>query len=367
MSRTVRLTLAAGAVTLGLALAGPALASYAPKLIVSADQNGAVKSLTINFTQGSADDPSAQLKFYVPAGTTATLGQAAGSTLGTLTAQAAAADLGGATLPLSGFVQAADGSTAVGGATPTVNDAATVCTGTTAHTAFWLLVLQAAGQTLKLPLYVDQLVSTDATAAFAGYTITACLPPPDVPAGTPGRATFGAKVFQAIFTLNNVFAGPASGDARWRMTATPYTPATGKANAAGTLELQSIVSYPLGITLAAPKAGAKAAGKVSFKLAGTLTAPAGAAPAVTAWTGATAKALKTAGKLAASGGKLSGTVSIAAGKKASTAYVAAQAKQATKDLGASACQATFGLPCAGATKAGFTLVSAPQKVAVPAA
>ena len=46
-------------------------------------------------------------------------------------------------------------------------------------------------------MYVDPV--SGAAAAFASFTIQVCLPPPDVPAGTPGRATFGAKLVDAEF------------------------------------------------------------------------------------------------------------------------------------------------------------------------
>ena len=61
--------------------------------------------MTINFTQGATDDPTAKLTFYAPPEYSASLTQPAGQTIGTVTAQGTAADLGGALLPLTGTVQ----------------------------------------------------------------------------------------------------------------------------------------------------------------------------------------------------------------------------------------------------------------------
>ena len=47
--------------------------------------------------------------------------------------------------------------------------------------------------------------------AFGPAYIQICLPPPDVPAGTPGRATFGAKVYSAELAVNGVFSAATSG------------------------------------------------------------------------------------------------------------------------------------------------------------
>ena len=49
----------------------------------------------------------------------------------------------------------------------------------------------------------------------------ACLPPPDVPVGTPGRATFGFKLTQVNFKVNSVFTSDGTAEARWRVLATP--------------------------------------------------------------------------------------------------------------------------------------------------
>jgi len=67
-----------------------------------------------------------------------------------------------------------------------------------------------------------------------------------VPAGTPGRATFGAKLLSATFSASAI-KEPASGtgDLRWTSLWTPYNPGVGTVNAAGTVEVQSNRPLPV--------------------------------------------------------------------------------------------------------------------------
>ena len=71
-----------------------------------------------------------------------------------------------------------------------------------------------------------------------------CLPPPDIPPGTPGRAQFGAKLLTAVFDSSAITEPTATGDYRWTSPFTPYTPTKGTPNAAGTVETQSISHIP---------------------------------------------------------------------------------------------------------------------------
>ena len=233
MNKTIR-TIVLGLVgAFALSSAGTALAAYTT---AEAPCHGrAARAVTISYTVSATDDPTAKLTFYAPKEYTATLTQPAGKTIGTVTAQGTAADLGGALLPLTGTVQvrAANGtftSHRAGRQIP-IAAAATQCTGTATHTAYWVLILQAAGQTLELPVFVDARAAGAGTNAFASASIQACLPPPDVPAGTPGRATFGFKLTQVDFKVNGVFTSAGTGEPRWRVLATPYKPGRGTANA----------------------------------------------------------------------------------------------------------------------------------------
>ena len=60
------------------------------------------------------------------------------------------------------------------------------------------------------------MVAANANETASGYQakLVVCLPPPDVPAGTPGRATFGAKLFSATFGASAITQPVASGDYR---------------------------------------------------------------------------------------------------------------------------------------------------------
>lgn len=339
MRRTLRLGVLACVGVVALAVAGQAFAAYAPKLTASTTSAGT----TISYMQVASDDAPLATTFFVPTGYAATLGQAAGSTIGTVTAQAAAADLGGATLPLTGTVVVSDAAT--------LGASATTCTGSAAHSAFWVLVLTAAGQTLQVPIYVDQIPIGNPLGAFATYTMTICLPPPDVPPGTAGRAAFGAKVIEASFTVKGVFTAPA-GEARWRMRATPYAPGIGTPNAAGTVETQSIEKGAGAVTLAA-----KAAGKKKAAVSGKVTQGGTGVAGATVQIKAGKKVIGTAKT------DSSGNYKAAVKLPSASATLTATATVATQELGASACSATFPpVPCIGATSAGFSATSKAVKV-----
>ena len=235
-----------GALGLALVMTGPASAALTPRLSASTSPAGSA----VSYSQAATDDPVAKITYYVPSGFTALLAQPAGEVVGTVSATALAADLGNATLPLRGTIVAADATTtvSVAGQQVPLSVAATQCTGTATHGAFWILNLTASGQTLQVPAYVDDVPLTVPLSDIANNTIQICLPPPDVPAGTPGRATFGAKLVSATF-ISEVFSVPP-GSYTWRAVVTPYTPGRGTANPAGTVEAQSVDRTPQQVTIA---------------------------------------------------------------------------------------------------------------------
>lgn len=239
-TRGTRLGLAAAAFVLALAVTGHAAAAISPTLSVSTAAEGSV----ISYSQGATDDPAAQISFFVPAGFTALLAQAEGEVVGRVTARASAADLGGAVLSLAGTINAALATTTItfAGATVPLSTLSVQCTGTAVHSAFWIFNLSASGQTLQVPAYVDDIPLGTPLAELANNRITVCLPPPDVPAGTPGRAALGAKL-QTVTMTSTVFSVPPAWYA-WHVNATPYTPATGRPNPAGTVSAQSIDRTP---------------------------------------------------------------------------------------------------------------------------
>ncbi len=245
MRKPIRLALLLAACTTALATAGSALASYNPRIVVTSPATAAGGPLVdINVKVDPADDPTAKVTIYIPQGYQVS-SPAVGSKLGTVTAHAQAADLGGAVLPLTGDVLVIDPNS---GSVPQQQAA---CIAPESPLAVWDLHLTAAGQTLDVPMFVVQ--TSGAETALAQYKIVVCLPPPDVPPGTPGRATFGAKLLDADFTDSAITNPQAAGEYRWRTIWTPYTPATGKPNPQGTKEAQAIVRIPTQLTISVKK------------------------------------------------------------------------------------------------------------------
>jgi len=238
MRRGIRATIAAAATLATLALAGPALAANTGSIAVwhSPMALGASSSTTIHVSIPKSTDPLARLAIYAPSGYGATLNQAPGANIGSVTATAFSYDTQ-LTLPLEGTVNTDN---------PASHTADACSPGT--HAAVWILNLSVSGQTLQVPMYVDP--TAGAEAALGAYKLVICLPPPDVPAGTPGRAAFGAQLLDAQFTVNNIFSTPpAGGLVRWESLFTPYNPGKGSANAVGTWESRAFVPLPVSLTL----------------------------------------------------------------------------------------------------------------------
>jgi hypothetical protein len=365
MNKKFRLALLACAATVSLAFASSAFASFAPKLVVStADTNQARLGVVI----GASDDPTAVTSIYVPSqyqvGT-----PAAGTKLGTVTATAAAADLGGTVLPLTGELDAI---------APTATTAAEAQACGVTPTQTWDLHLTAATQTLDIPLFV---VTAPAPVASVGYTneLVVCLPPPDVPVGTPGRAVFGAKLLSATFDISAITEPAAPGDYRWTSVWTPYAPGTGKPNVAGTVETQSLRHHPTAMTLTVTRHKVTTTKTVKVKskrkkvkvvttkvLYSSKATENGKAPVKVSY--ATLVNNKKAG--AASGsftlthGKSATVTSIAAidtdSGSVPTGVQAAATDLFFHDLGASGCTATpvfQGIPCIDATLGGTVLIA----------
>ena len=237
MSRSVRLGLSACIALGALAFSSSALAAYAPRFVVTHNPyNVSSASTTITITQARTDEATAKVTFYVPQGYTGVLGQAPGTQLGTVAATVQATQISqDAVLPINGTVVAASG------ADPTLAAASQQCTGTTTHSAFWVLVLEASGQRLQVPVFIDTLTGPE--AAFAQFRLQVCLPP-------PATATFGAKLLSAALTLRSVFAAPtAQGQFVWPAIFTPYAGNAGPINAAGTVQSRAVVRLPGQMTL----------------------------------------------------------------------------------------------------------------------
>jgi hypothetical protein len=236
-----------GTVAIGLAavvalIAVPAaMAAYAsPTLTITQTATGTIVKASLD----PNDDPTAAVLIVAPNGTQLTTTQAPGTVLGPVKAIVKALDLAGADLPLDGQL-----IVATPGQVPAATQAACIGPGV-APLATWVMVLTAAGQTLQVPTY---LVKTSGALAQIGPAVIAiCLPPPDVPVGTPGRATFGAKVYSAELAINGVFSPVTTG--AWVSTWVPYTPGAGKPNPAGQVIAPAAI-LPGAISLTAKRSG----------------------------------------------------------------------------------------------------------------
>jgi hypothetical protein len=251
MKKSFRAALISGAVVAALAFASTAFAAYtSPKLVVASTtpQAAGGGSVRIGAAVANSDDPTARVAIYVPSGYQLA-GPAAGTKLGDVTATAAATDLGGAILPLTGELDAIDPATLTAAQKAGV---AQCLQGLTASQT-WLLHLSAAGQTLDVPMLV---VAANAAEVQAGYQtkLLVCLPPPDVPPGTPGRAQFGAKLLSATFGVSAITQPVSTGEYRWTSSFTPYNPGVGTVNAPGTVEAQSIQAIPTQVKLSYKRA-----------------------------------------------------------------------------------------------------------------
>lgn len=274
-------TVAVGLAAVAALIAVPAaLAAYtSPKLEVTQTATGVVVKASLN----PDDDPTAAVLIVAPNGTQLTTAQAPGAVLGPVRAIVKALDLAGADLPLEGqLVVAAPGQVPAA--------AQTACIGPVVPLATWVMVLTAAGQTLQVPTY---LVRTGGGAAQIGpAAIAICLPPPDVPVGTPGRATFGAKVYSAELSISGVFSRVATG--AWVSSWTPYNPGVGTPN------VTRAVVAPAAIASGAVSLGARRAGNGAI-VTGAVTqgGQARGGAAVTIFGGPRANSLKRVGRVRA--------------------------------------------------------------------
>ena len=241
MKRGVRLALLLTAAAAALAFAGGALAAYSPKLVVThtplTTQGGGKTDLTVSLDQN--DDATARVLIYAAPGYTGSLGTP-GQTMGTAEAQVLTSIAPTQPIPVKGNIVADDPSKyLVQGAQ---------CTGSPTHNAVWILQLEAAGQQLLVPAYVDA-VTAPPEAALGSFKITVCLPSPYIPPSA-GGAALGAKLVSATLHLNNVLVLPtSSGDYGWTLIATPYAVGTATVNAAGTMQARAFVRLPAQVSL----------------------------------------------------------------------------------------------------------------------
>ena len=295
---------------------------------------------TVIGASGSAtDDSTARVAIYAPAGT-ALAAPAPGSTVGTVEAEASVLGLGGALVPLRGSIVVPPAGTPPPSSQP-------VCTQGATPSATWLLAWDAVlGQQLPAtPAYV--LATAGSETALGALKLVVCLPPPDIPEAQ-GGAPLGAKFTRVTATVRAALTAPASGT--WIALWTPYQPATGQPNAAGTVASPSVTS-PGAIALGAKRAGAR------VTVTGTVTQagqPVGGA-AVKLTRGKTAAKLGSFKTVRANAqGKFSVVAPAAAGTffRATTAAVARTSPAVCASLAGK-----LPVPCVNGTISGFAATS----------
>jgi hypothetical protein len=295
LKKLTRLAIIGGASALALALSAPALAAFTPQLDVSVPNGlGASGKVRVHLAVAPTDDTTARLVVYSPVRFTAN-GGTVGSVIGTADARVRAGDLGGAIVPVPGEIEvrSPSGTALISGVQVPLAQLALSCTGTTTHTAYWVFKLTAAGNALELPAFFD--LTAGAEQALGSSKITFCLPPDDVPPGTPGRSPLGIKLVDAVLTFNaGIITNPSTaGLYMWASIWTPYNPGVGTANAAGTVTAISVNPLPVTLTLSGKfnkkRKSAALAGKIG--LAGVFTN----GIKLPLFAGATAKGLKRSG------------------------------------------------------------------------
>ena len=231
-------TVAAGIAALVAVVVVPAaMAAYtSPKLEVTQTATGVVLKASLS----PDDDATARVAINVPVGTTLTTNQAPGAVLGPARVVVRSLDNFGIDVPIEGqIVVGTPGQPATG---------QQACIGSSAPSATWQLTASALGQTLSVPMYLLPQTQTQLGPAF----LVICLPPSDVPTGTPGRAPQGAKVYSAELTINGVFGKVSTGT--WISSWVPYNPGQVTPNIAGAVVAPAAIA-PGTLTIAAKSSG----------------------------------------------------------------------------------------------------------------
>jgi hypothetical protein len=266
----IRFLALACASSAALALSANALAT--PRLIISGGSTpGVAAATTVQVTEDKTDAAPLKITIYQATGYTATLGQPAGTQIGTVHA-----DLQALAISPDAIIQA-DGTVLT--ANPATYTSNTCAPGN--HAAVWLLHVTVSGQTIDVPVYLDP--TTGAEAALGSAKLQLCLSDPYDTAPAAIRAPFGVKLINAKLVLDSgIITNPSSaGTFLWRATITPWNPATPAPDAAKTVEVQSIVTLPPGratvkVTVKKLKKPTRSVATVSGKVAENGVAVSGA-------------------------------------------------------------------------------------------
>jgi hypothetical protein len=150
LNTTIRFLVTVVAGVAALAFAGTALAAYNPSLLVAGTTHttGGSGPLVIGIGQDATDDATAATTVYSPPGYGVTLGQPAGTQLGTLSANVKVAALNNARIDVTGTVKTDNPA----------NYVTNPCSPGT-HEAVWVLEFNLSGTIVRLPMYVDRVTA----------------------------------------------------------------------------------------------------------------------------------------------------------------------------------------------------------------
>jgi hypothetical protein len=357
--RLVLVAVATALVAAGGAGGAPAAHTF-PKLLVQ--EHG--RSTTIEIVHDDLDDAAADLAILAPAGYEVALAQPPGTALGTAHGLVTAPGLGLARIVVAGDVTVRSPDSLVRPADQAVSlaESAERCTGTPSHAAFWVLTLRGSGATLELPLFVD---ATAPAARFASARIRACLAPPDVPAGTPGRAPLGYELASMAITLRDVFGAAPAGERRWRLLETEYARATSTPNPADRSESQAVVYAGSPLTLGAPRISTRG-GVATVTLRGRTAIPASAEARYRLDGGA----VHAPASLSPAGRAVTAQLRIRQTSARQVFHLRLRGAVETLGLGPAYCRPTFrpeGVPCVYATRMGTVVTSPIRRVVIPPA
>lgn len=244
MTTTARFYISSLVCALALVFGGNALAAYNPGLIVAGSSHalGSGGPFVIGVEQDINDDATAAIVIYSPLGYGVTLGQAAGTQLGSVDAIVK--------LPIGGTFVRAPFEGTVRADNP-ANYVSNPCA-PGLHEAVWVIDGTLAGNAIRIPMYVDR-VTSGPEAAFASARIRLCLPSPYIPPSQGGAAS-GASVIAAAFSVDGVFSNPNTrGAYPWQSVFVPYTVGTGTPNQANSAQSASIIQLPVQLALTAKK------------------------------------------------------------------------------------------------------------------
>jgi len=374
MPRTLRLVVLGIVGVCALTLSSTAFAAFSsPRLFASQPEQP--NRVDLLYTQSTAEDPVAKVTHFVPVAYRLNLAaRPVGTQTGTAILRTNLGDRNNQNLVLSGVVEvvAPTATFTRNGQSQSIAAHALACTGTATHSAYFVARLRDAGGdiTYDLPIYVDRLSA--ATAFDADATITTCFQAPDVAASDANRAPLGLKVREFSLNLIRIFTSPQKGQIRWSTLATPFTPRSGRANSAGTVELQSVLNYPRVVSLRPAVRVRMTRGFATFRFTGIVTTPALDRPTVSLFRGAqkvqASSRSAQAYKIKVGAGNFTKLHTIRRVTARQSFYFQVRAFVPNQIQGRAGCAANFhpNVQCIQTTRAGYMIRSRTILVRVPA-